>query len=141
MILCAYKEQIMLLSKLNSFEVDMSHKRIRQKNMNEIVFTTYLHEHGKSKCSITNWQPFGNHSRIALVITLMRVFTNQETTIGYYLLFKRVFALVQKITGRPVEFNSIHSSGIAGIIIDMDTKQYTGRSITDQLFRNNLVGI
>ncbi|CBF71257.1 hypothetical protein AN6691.2 [Aspergillus nidulans FGSC A4] len=49
MILCAYKEQIMLLNKLTSFEVDMSYKRIRQKNMNEVVFATYLHEHGKSQ--------------------------------------------------------------------------------------------
>lgn len=107
MILCAYKEQIMLLNKLTSFEVDMSYKRIRQKNMNEVVFATYLHEHGK-------------------IITLMRVFTNQETTTGYYLLFKRVFTLVEKVTGQPVEFNSIHGNGISGIIVDMDTKQYAG---------------
>ncbi|KAG2000739.1 hypothetical protein GB937_010885, partial [Aspergillus fischeri] len=36
------------------------------------------------------------------VITLFRVFTNQETTDGYYLLFRRVFSLIQKITGEPV---------------------------------------
>jgi hypothetical protein len=129
MILCAYKEQIMLLSKLNSFEVDMSYKRIRQKNINEVVFATYLHEHGKGRYFITSSQLFGNHLQIALVITLMRVFTNQETMEGYYLLFKRVFTLVQKTTGQRVEFNSIHGSGIAGIIVDMDTKQYTGRPI------------
>jgi hypothetical protein len=44
----------MLLNKLTSFEVDMSYKRIRQKNMNEVVFATYLHEHGKSRYSITS---------------------------------------------------------------------------------------
>ena len=56
----------------------------------------------------------------------MRVFTDQETTEGYYLLFKRVFTLIQKVTGQSIEFNSIHANGIYGIIVDMDTKQYTG---------------
>ncbi|EYE90406.1 uncharacterized protein EURHEDRAFT_417473 [Aspergillus ruber CBS 135680] len=107
MILCGFKEQIRLLSTLTSFEVDMSYKRIRQKGMNEVVFATYLPEHGK-------------------IITLLRVFTDQETTEGYYLLFTRVFTLVQRMTGQSVEFNSIHSNGIYGIIVDMDTKQYTG---------------
>jgi hypothetical protein len=54
------------------------------------------------------------------------VFTDQESTDGYYLLFKRVFTLVQKITGQPVEFTSIHSTGVQGIVVDMDPKQYTG---------------
>ncbi|PYH99822.1 hypothetical protein BO71DRAFT_415300 [Aspergillus ellipticus CBS 707.79] len=60
------------------------------------------------------------------LITLLRVFTDQETTEGYYLLFKRVFTLIQKVTGQPIEFNSIHSNGTYGIVVDMDTKQYTG---------------
>jgi hypothetical protein len=64
---------------------------------------------------------------LILVITLCRVFTNQKTTEGYYLLFKRVFTLIKKITGQDVEFNSIHSSGINGIIVDVDSKQYTGK--------------
>lgn len=69
----------------------------------------------------------------------MRVFTNQETTTGYYLLFKRVFTLVEKVTGQPVEFNSIHGNGISGIIVDMDTKQYAGRSIINQPLGNHLI--
>jgi hypothetical protein len=109
--------------------------------MNEVVFATYLHEHGKSRYLITSQQLLGNDLQTTLVITLMRVFTNQETTIGYYLLFKRVFTLVEKITGQPVEFNSIHGNGISGIIVDMDSKQYTGRSIFKQLLGNDLVGI
>ncbi|EAW17145.1 uncharacterized protein NFIA_005070 [Aspergillus fischeri NRRL 181] len=107
MILCAFKEQIQVLRKLTSFKVDMSYKRIREKGMNEVVFATYLHSHGK-------------------IITLLRVFTNQETTEGYYLLFKRAFTLIQKVTGQSVEFHSLHSSGIYGIVVDMDSKQYTG---------------
>jgi hypothetical protein len=49
MIICAFKEQIQVLQKLTSFEVDMSYKRIREKDMNEVVFATYLHSHAKSK--------------------------------------------------------------------------------------------
>ncbi|EYE90581.1 uncharacterized protein EURHEDRAFT_466851, partial [Aspergillus ruber CBS 135680] len=89
MILCAFKEQIQLLSQLSSFEL-----------------TSYL--------------------LVVIVITLFRVFTNQETTEGYYLLFKRVFSLIQKVTGDAIKFSSIHSTGIYGIVVDMDTKQYTG---------------
>lgn len=55
MILCAFKEQIQLLSQLSSFEVDMSYKRIREKEINEVVFATYLHEHGKSRYPIINY--------------------------------------------------------------------------------------
>ena len=50
-----------------------------------------------------------------------------DSTEGYYLLFKRVFNLIHKVTGRPVLFDGIHGAGIHGIIVDMDTKQYTGK--------------
>ncbi|ODM21423.1 hypothetical protein SI65_02267 [Aspergillus cristatus] len=107
MILCGFKKQIELLSQLSSFEVDMSYKRIRSKNMNEVLFATFLPDQCK-------------------VITLLRVFTTVDSTEGYYLLFKRAFDLVQKITGHPVLFDSIHGTGVHGIIVDMDSKQYTG---------------
>jgi hypothetical protein len=48
MILCAYPEQIKLLAQLTSFEVIMSYKQMREKKMNEVLFTTYLYAHGKS---------------------------------------------------------------------------------------------
>jgi hypothetical protein len=49
MVLCAYKDQIQLLAKLSSFEVDMSFKRIRSKDMNEVLFATFLPDQSKSK--------------------------------------------------------------------------------------------
>lgn len=61
------------------------------------------------------------------VITLLRVFTNQESTEGYYLLFKRAFTLIELVTGKQVEFYSIHSTGIHAVIVDMCPKQYTGK--------------
>jgi hypothetical protein len=57
------------------------------------------------------------------------VFTSEDSTEGYYLLFKRVFNLIQKVSQQPVLFDSIHGSGIHGIIVDMDTKQYTGKYV------------
>jgi hypothetical protein len=107
MVLCAYKEQIQLLAKLSSFEVDMSFKRIRSKDMNEVLFATFLPDQSK-------------------IITLLRVFTNLDSAEGYYLLFKRVFTMIQKVLHQPVLFDPIHGSGIYGIIVDMDSKQYSG---------------
>ncbi|BCR90626.1 uncharacterized protein ACHE_60512A [Aspergillus chevalieri] len=107
MVLCAFREQIQLLSRLSSFEIDMSYKRIRSKDINEVLFATFLPDQCK-------------------IITLLRVFTSTDSTEGYYLLFKRVFDLVQRVSSQPVLFDSIHGSGIHGIIVDMDSKQYTG---------------
>lgn len=42
MVPCGFRDQIEVLSKLQSFEVDMSYKRIRSKSMNEVLFTTFL---------------------------------------------------------------------------------------------------
>ena len=56
MILCAHKEQIELLFTLSSFEVDMSYKRIRSSNLNEVLFATYLPAHGKSKYLLITYQ-------------------------------------------------------------------------------------
>jgi hypothetical protein len=63
------------------------------------------------------------------VITLLQVFTNLDSTEGYYLLFKRAFGLIARISGHLVLFDHIHGSGIYGIIVDMDTKQYTGKHL------------
>ncbi|THC91582.1 hypothetical protein EYZ11_008950 [Aspergillus tanneri] len=106
MVLCGFKEQIQLLAQLTSFEVDMSYKRLRSKEMNKVLFATFLPDQCK-------------------IITLLRVFTTEDSTEGYYLLFKRVFALVQKISRKPVHFDPIHGTGIYGIIVDMDSKQYS----------------
>jgi hypothetical protein len=42
-----------------------------------------------------------------------------DTTEGYHLLFKRAFALIQKVSGKLVLFNHLHDAGIYGIILDM----------------------
>lgn len=48
MVICAFDEQIKLLASLTSFEVDMSYKRVKG-DFNEVIFATYLPDHGKGK--------------------------------------------------------------------------------------------
>jgi hypothetical protein len=50
-----------------------------------------------------------------------------DSTEGYYLLFKRTFMLLEKITGSPILFDYLHGCGIYRIIIDMDSKQYNSK--------------
>lgn len=56
-----------------------------------------------------------------------------DSTEGYHLLFKKVFNIITRITGRPVHFDHIHLAGIHGIIVDMDTKQYTGKCLSSTM--------
>jgi hypothetical protein len=49
MIFCAYKSQLELLASLYSFKVDMSYKRIQSKEMNKVIFTTFLLDQAKGK--------------------------------------------------------------------------------------------
>ena len=47
MIICGLKEQITLLASLESFEIDMSYKRVRTDGLGEVIFATFLEDHGK----------------------------------------------------------------------------------------------
>ena len=48
MIICMLREQAEIFVTLDNFEVDMSFKRIKDIQMNEIIFATKLRAHGKS---------------------------------------------------------------------------------------------
>jgi len=48
MIICMFKQQAQIFQILSSCEIDMSFKRIKDKRIKEVVFATYLLEHGKS---------------------------------------------------------------------------------------------
>ena len=52
MIICFYKKQAEMLLKQSSFEVDMAYKRIRQRNINEVLFATLLKAEGKGKITL-----------------------------------------------------------------------------------------
>ena len=47
-IFCALNEQLQHLASLQSFEVDMSYKRVKGV-FNEVIFARFVPEHGKGK--------------------------------------------------------------------------------------------
>ncbi|KMP09240.1 hypothetical protein CISG_04911 [Coccidioides immitis RMSCC 3703] len=110
MIICILKDQARLLSELNFFEVDMSYKRLKGSNLNEVVFATFLAQHAK-------------------VITLVRVFTEHDSKNGYYLLFKRVFDVIETLIGCSIAWFHLHGVGIEGVGLDMDRKQTDGLAL------------
>jgi hypothetical protein len=82
----------------------------------------------RNTAKVSILQSAANHLLIdrKIVITLCRVFTEQETTQGYHRLFTRVFALISKVTGKEVRFSPIHGGGIHALVLDMCTKQMAG---------------
>ncbi|BCR83612.1 uncharacterized protein ACHE_60818S [Aspergillus chevalieri] len=92
MIICILKEQAELLHTLSSIEIDMSFKRVQSKEMKEVVFATYLADQKK-------------------IMTLCRVFTTEDTTEGYYILFKKIYHIVYKLTGKRITFRALHGTG------------------------------
>ena len=103
----------------------MSYKRLRSSQMNEVLFAIFLKDQNKSKQFESTWKLLTKY--LYIVITLLRVFTTMDTAEGYYLLFKKAFQPLERVSGRPVLFYSIHNSGFYGVILDMDTKQYSGK--------------
>lgn len=51
MVICFFREQAKILLAQDSFEVDMSFKRLRMKNTNEITFAVWLENHSKGNYS------------------------------------------------------------------------------------------
>lgn len=47
-VFCALDEQLRYFASLQSFEVDMSYKRVKGL-FNEVIFATFIPEHGKGK--------------------------------------------------------------------------------------------
>jgi hypothetical protein len=65
---------------------------------------------------------------LKIVITLCHVFTTEDTTEGYYTIFKKVYDIVHKLTGKKLTFCAIHGTGLYAIVMDMDNKQIKGIS-------------
>lgn len=61
-----------------------------------------------------------------IVITLCRVFTTEDTTEGYYIIFKKVYDIIYKLTGKKLTFRAIHGTGLHALVMDMDNKQIEG---------------
>ena len=56
MIICLFKAQAEIFLQQESFEVDMSFKRVRGRVYNEVIFAVYLEKHSKSKNPLLNLQ-------------------------------------------------------------------------------------
>lgn len=63
-----------------------------------------------------------------LDLVLCRIFTEHEDPEGYFLLFSRVFKVIEEVTGKPLQFNYLHGSGVQAILADMDWSQMKGMS-------------
>jgi hypothetical protein len=59
---------------------------------------------------------------LKIVITLCCVFTTEDTTKGYYTIFKKVYDIVHKLTGKKLTFHAIYSTGLHAIVMDMNNK-------------------
>ncbi|BCS30200.1 uncharacterized protein APUU_80503A [Aspergillus puulaauensis] len=102
MVLCAYNDQLKVLSQMLSFHIDTSVKRVRSQNVNEILFTTFLPEQHQ-------------------VITFLRVFSSSDSVDSYFVLFERAFALLARVSGTPVHFRHHHGFGFSDIVIEVTT--------------------
>jgi hypothetical protein len=118
------KEQAELFRSLDSFEVDMAHKRLKRKDLNEVVFARYIKEQNKGIYSKVFYKQLLSST---LVVTLCRAFTTQDSREGYHCLFRRVFQQVQKLTGHPFYFHPLHGTGVQGVVMNMDSKAYGGK--------------
>ncbi|OBT75678.1 hypothetical protein VF21_05187 [Pseudogymnoascus sp. 05NY08] len=107
MAVCFYTEAAKVLLNRDSFEIDMTFKRIKASEINEVVFAAFLPELNK-------------------VMTFVRVFVNQESTEMYTQLFHTVFNAIAKETGQRIQWKHLHQSGFGGIVMDMDSKQMCG---------------
>lgn len=48
MVICFFKEQATIFAELESFEIDMSFKRVKSRDINEVVFATFHPKLNKS---------------------------------------------------------------------------------------------
>lgn len=128
MIICLFTGQAHLLTKASSYEIDMSYKRVKDQDIKEVVFASFFPSIGRSKFNrYPSDIPQLSSSLYTLVRTLCRVFTTQDTRLGYYRLFKRVYALLERITKSRPAIRVIDGSGLDVIVADMCAKQYFGK--------------
>lgn len=119
-IICITQAAAELMHSIDSFEVDMSFKRIKRRNAREIVVAKFIPEHRK-------------------IYTLARIYVESETREIYFDAFTQLFDTVQRLTGRPIRFYPIHGGGIQAVVMDMCSKQYGGLCDYLQLISQVLV--
>jgi hypothetical protein len=126
MAICCFKEALKVLVSLTSFEVDMTFKRVKDTNINEVVFAAFLPGLNKSNIFLIYSKCITN---TLIVMTFVRVFVDQDSTHMYTRLFKQVFQLVEQQLGESVKWRHLHGTGFGCMVMDMDSKQLSGKLI------------
>ncbi|KAF1814376.1 hypothetical protein P152DRAFT_413142 [Eremomyces bilateralis CBS 781.70] len=107
LVTCFFKEQVKIILDRESFEIDMGFKRVRDKDINEIVFAAYLPENEK-------------------IFTFARVFINAQSSTAYTKAFEALFGLLSSKLEREIRWKHLHGTGFACIVTDMDRGQLQG---------------
>ncbi|KAJ6133753.1 hypothetical protein N7523_000075 [Penicillium sp. IBT 18751x] len=105
-IICALDSQLRIWGGLDTFEVNISFKRVNG-DFNEVIFATYLPQHGR-------------------IVTLCRAFMNQESPLAYQMLFTYVLQLLEDVLEAPTNFYHLHNRGFKAIVVDMCYQQMKG---------------
>ena len=127
MIICFFAEAAHYLFTSKIFEIDMTFKRVKIKNMNEVLFATYLIDIDKDKHSINSHQSVIDKF---LVMIFVRVFVNREISFMYCDLFTRVFAIIEERINRSVRWKHIHDEKFLTIVMNMNSKQTVDEKFT-----------
>lgn len=106
LIICLFKEQASILLDQDTFQMDMSYKRLYGA-WAEILIVIF-------------------HPQEKKLITLGRIITDKDTTEMYQVAITNFFQKCEALTKRQVLWRHIHSQGFYGTTVDMCNKQMTG---------------
>ncbi|KAF2785530.1 hypothetical protein K505DRAFT_382079, partial [Melanomma pulvis-pyrius CBS 109.77] len=106
-IICFYNQQAKILLTQETFQMDMSFKRLRRP-WSEVLIAVFDSKQSKP------------------VLTLGRIITDTEKRDMYQLAISAFFEECSKRVQKRVEWYHLHGRGFKGITVDMDTKQMGG---------------
>ncbi|KAF1978953.1 hypothetical protein BU23DRAFT_191377 [Bimuria novae-zelandiae CBS 107.79] len=105
-VLTMYKQQAIVFASLETFQVDLSFKRVAR-GFHELIFAFYHEQHGK-------------------LFTLARMYINCERRRIYQRCFEILFKHVSQCTRKEIRWKHLHNNGFIGVTVDMDGKQMSG---------------
>lgn len=110
----------------------MTHKRIRESHINEVLFTTEgPHGHGM----FSDIKSDARTNKLSEVICLGRAYTSWRGSGMYQKLFHTVFQTLAKATNQPeIRWQHIHQSGFHCVKIDSSKEQYAGKLVSQLVY-------
>jgi hypothetical protein len=61
-----------------------------------------------------------------LGVTVARIYCTRETRLAFATMFRELWKLIEKVTGKPMRFKFLHGSGLKAILVDGDKRQVEG---------------